>query len=79
MKQAHDDLYEAHDISYGGPFGEFDRGRSMIEKGFEQVVQRNLQGEIVAFDVHMVEGTDLGYTICDERSASRFVPRSEGM
>jgi hypothetical protein len=55
------------------------RCRSMIAKGFEQVAQRNLEGGIVVSGVHMVEGTDLGYTICDERNASRFPSLSGGM
>jgi ketosteroid isomerase-like protein len=57
---------QADDVSYGGPFGEFAHGRAAIAGIFEDVAQRNLQGEIVVTDVAMVEGTDLGYTTCIE-------------
>jgi ketosteroid isomerase-like protein len=57
---------ESDDVSYGGPFGEFDHGRAAIENEFQQVAQRKLQGELVVDNVHVVEGSDLGYTTCME-------------
>jgi len=57
---------ESDDTSYGGPFGEFAHGRAAITEIFQEVAQRNLQGEIVVTDVTTVEGSDLGYTTCIE-------------
>jgi ketosteroid isomerase-like protein len=63
----------AEDISYGGPFGEFDHGRAAINAIFEEVSQRKLQGEIVVTDVTMVEGSDLGYTTCIEHGNNHVI------
>jgi len=57
---------KSDDISYGGPFGEFAHGRPAVTEIFQEVAQRNLQGEIVVTDVTTVEGSDLGYTTCIE-------------
>lgn len=64
---------QADDISYGGPFGEFTHGRAPITVTFEEVAERNLQGEIVVTDVTMVEGTDIGYTTCIEHGNNHVI------
>jgi len=64
---------EADDISYGGPFGEFHHGRAVIKREFYNIAQRQLQGEIVASDVTMIEGVDLGYTTCFEHGRNHVI------
>ena len=64
---------ESDDISYGGPFGEFARGRAAVTEIFQDVAKRNLQGEIAVTDVTTVEGIDLGYTTCIEHGNNHVI------
>lgn len=64
---------QSDDVSYGGPFGEFEHGRASVVAVFQEVAQRNLQGEIVVTDVQFVEGSDIGYTTCIEHGNNHVI------
>lgn len=54
------------DVTYGGPFGGFVSGRDAVVEAFEASAAMVLGGSIEVSDVHMLEGTDVGYSVCIE-------------
>lgn len=64
---------DADDVTYGGPFGRFVAGRAGVVAAFEDSAARHLQGSIDVSDVHMVEGEDIGYTVCIEHGRDHVI------
>lgn len=63
----------ADDVTYGGPFGGFVAGRAAVVKAFTDSADMNLQGSIEVSEVHLVEGSDLGYTACIEHGRDHII------
>jgi ketosteroid isomerase-like protein len=58
------------DVSNMGPFGGRLVGAQAVLWQFEKEANMKLGGRVVAIDVRIVAGTDLGYTTCVERGES---------
>ena len=52
------------DVTYGGPFGGFVSGWEAVVEAFEASAAMGLGGSIEVPDVHMLEGADVGYSVC---------------
>jgi len=63
----------AEDVTYGGPFGGFVSGRAAIVDAFNASAAMNLQGAIEVSDVHIVDGGNIGYTVCIEHGLNHVI------
>ncbi len=61
------------DVTYGGPFGGFVTGRAAVEDAFTASATMNLQGAIEVSNVHMVDGGDIGYSVCIEHGLNHVI------
>lgn len=62
-----------YDASYLGPFGGFIIGSKAIIEEFERTAAVKLSGRIEVTDVIMVEGVDMGYTVCTEHGIDHVI------
>ena len=62
----HDVWSESDDTTFGGPFGGASKGAKAIRDDFTMQANLNLGGNLVANDVTIVEGSDIGYSFCTE-------------
>ena len=56
----------ADDITNSGPFGGRQVGPDAVLANFDREAAMGMSGEVVAEDVHVVSGSDLGYALCVE-------------
>ncbi|CAB4851949.1 unannotated protein [freshwater metagenome] len=67
-------LWSTHDdVTYAGPFGGFITGSAAVTAEFARSAAIRLGGRIEVSDVHMVEGTDMGYTACTEHGLDHVI------
>lgn len=64
---------ERDDVTYAGPFGGFMVGRPAVVEAFKASAAMNLGGRLEATEVHLVEGSDLGYTVCVEHGIDHTI------
>ncbi len=61
------------DVTYAGPFGGFAVGRQSVADTFRQSAAMQLGGRIEVTDVHLVETSDMGYTVCTEHGIDHVI------
>lgn len=61
------------DVTYAGPFGGYTLGRAAVVDAFEAAAAMSLGGRLEATDVHLVEGSDIGYTVCVEHGTDHVI------
>jgi ketosteroid isomerase-like protein len=61
------------DASYAGPFGGFVVGGADIAEEFARVAAVQLKGRIEVTDLIMLEGADMGYTVCTEHGIDHVI------
>ena len=61
------------DVTYAGPFGGYTLGRAAVVDAFEAAAAMNLGGRLEATDVHVVEGSDIGYSVCVEHGTDHVI------
>ena len=61
------------DVTYGGPFGGFVSGRDAVVEAFEASADMGLGGSIEVSDVHVLEGADMGYSVCIEHGKDHAI------
>ena len=61
------------DVTYAGPFGGFTTGGDAVAQEFARSAAMRLGGRIEVTDVHMVEGSDMGYTTCTEHGIDHVI------
>ena len=61
------------DVTYAGPFGGFTVGRESVADAFRQSAALQLGGRIEVTDVHFVETSDMGYTVCTEHGIDHVI------
>jgi ketosteroid isomerase-like protein len=61
------------DASYAGPFGGVMTGGPAIAQEFARVAAMKLSGRIEVTDAFMVEGVDMGYTVCTEHGIDHVI------
>ena len=61
------------DATYAGPFGGCTTGGTAIAEEFAHVSTMKLGGRIEVTDVIMVEGLDMGYTVCTEHGIDHLI------
>jgi ketosteroid isomerase-like protein len=60
---------EADDISHLGPTGALCTGRAAVMAQFAKEAAMGFQGSLVADDRRLVEGPEMGYLVCIERTS----------
>ena len=60
---------EADDISHLGPTGALCTGRAAVMAQFAKEAAMGFQGSLVADDRRFVEGPEMGYLVCIERTS----------
>jgi len=61
------------DASYAGPFGGFITGGAAVAEEFARSAAMRLGGRIEVTDVVMIEGADMGYTVCTEHGIDHVI------
>ena len=64
---------DTDDVTYAGPFGGYTLGRAAVVDAFEVAAAMNLGGRLEATDVHVVEGSDIGYSVCVEHGTDHVI------
>ncbi len=64
---------DASDVMYAGPFGGLGAGAESVRADYEAQAARQLGGEVSVSDVHVIEGTDMGVTVCVEHGTGHVI------
>jgi len=69
---------DAPDAMFAGPFGGIDAGAESVRANYEAQAARKLGGEVNVCDLHVIDGTDMGVTVCVEYGTGLVIDGKPG-